>query len=215
MNRNEINLSGLRQLCAVTRRCVPLLFVLTLLCGATPVRAQNKVMGSVEFVPASKVEKASGVWIDGEYVGYVHELRGDKTVYLLPGDHEISVRQSGYKNFTTTVTIEPGKPTTVNVKMEKDPDYLYSNVNAEVKLKVTPDRAAVFVDEHFVGYVHEFGGVGRSMLVPPGKHQIKIALPGYKDFVSDINLRPNEKYTLKTDLLPASITEADPSIKKD
>jgi PEGA domain len=79
---------------------------------------------------------------------------------------------------------------------------------------VTPDRAAVFLDNAFVGYVHEFGGVGRAMLVSPGKHELKIALPGYKDFTTEVNLRPNQKFTLKTDLVPGSITEADPAVKK-
>jgi hypothetical protein len=173
----------------------------------------NKISGQLSFVPATKVEKGAGVWVDGQYVGFVKELKGDKKVLLLPGEYEISVRESGYKDFAQKVVIEPGQETTLTVKMERDPNTRFSKVNAEVKLKVTPDRAAVFLDNAFVGHVHDFGGVGRSMLVPPGKHQIKIALPGYKDFVADIDLHQNEKYTVKTDLLPGSISEADSSIK--
>jgi hypothetical protein len=45
---------------------------------------------------ATKVEKDSGVWVDGDYVGFLKELHGNKKVLLLPGEHEISVRQSGY-----------------------------------------------------------------------------------------------------------------------
>jgi hypothetical protein len=178
-------------------------------------QTQNKITGQVTFVPATKVEKSAGVWVDGQYVGFVKELKGDKKVLLLPGEHEISVRESGYKDFTQKVVVEPGKESTVNVRMERDQNAQFSSVNAQVKLKVTPDRAAVFLDNAFVGHVHDFGGVGRAMLVPPGKHQIKIALPGYKDFVADINLHQNEKYTIKTDLLPGSISDADTSIKKD
>jgi hypothetical protein len=183
--------------------------------GATSCRAQNKVMGQITFVPATKVEKNAGVWVDGQYVGFVNELKGDKKVLLLPGEHEIIVRQSGYHDFSQKVVAEPGKEVSLSIKLERDPNAQFSKENAEVKLKVTPDRAAVFIDDKFVGYVHEFGGLGRAMLVAPGKRQIKIALPGYKDFVADINLHPNEKYTIKTDLQPGSITEADKSIKKD
>lgn len=183
--------------------------------GARSSNAQNKVMGQVTFVPATQVERSAGVWIDGQYVGFVKELKGDKKVLLLPGEHEISVRESGYQDFTQKVTVEPGKEVNLPIKMERDTNAQFSNVNAEVKLKVTPDRAAVFLDNAFIGHVHDFGGVGRAMLVPPGKHEIKIALPGYKDFVADISLHQNEKYTIKTDLLPGSITDADKSIKKD
>lgn len=191
------------------------LLVFASLAGSPRSAGQNKVMGQVNFSPATKIEKNAGVWIDGQYVGFVNELNGDKKVLLLPGEHEISVRQSGYKDLTQNIVVEPAKEVTVPVKMERDPRAGYSAVNAEVKLNVTPDRAAVFIDDAFVGYVHEFGGLGRAMLVAPGKHQIKIALPGYKDFVADVNLRSDQKYVIKTDLPPGSITEADRSIKKN
>ncbi len=52
------------------------------------------------------------------------------------------------------------------------------------------------------------------MLVSPGKHHLKIDLPGYQVFETDVNLLPKQKITIKTDLVPGSITQADPSIKK-
>ena len=66
------------------------------------------------------MEKTSGVWIDGQYVGYVGELKDDKKVLLLPGEHEISVRHSGYTDFTEKVVVEPGKRIVVPVIMQKD-----------------------------------------------------------------------------------------------
>jgi hypothetical protein len=177
--------------------------------------AQNQVLGEVQFVSKTKVEKTSGVWIDGQYVGYVEELKDDKKVLLLPGEHEISVRQSGYTDFTEKVVVEPGKRVVVRVIMQKDSRTQFPTVTSQLKLQVTPDRAAVFVDDGFVGTVHEFSGVGRGMLVSPGKHRVKIALPGYQVFETEVNLLPKQKITIKTDLVPGSITQAGPSIKKD
>jgi PEGA domain len=176
-------------------------------------RAQNQVMGRLQFVAKTDADKKSGVWIDGQYVGYVDELKGNKEIFLLPGKHEVSVRQAGYKDFTEKLTIEPGKETTVNVSMEKDPSAEYSKVTSEIKLKVSPDRAAVFVDGAYAGTAHEFGGIGRAMLVKPGKHHIKIDLPGYRTFDTDVNLLPNQKVTIKTKLEPGSITQADPALR--
>jgi len=178
-------------------------------------RADNKVMGHVEFVPAGNAEKSAGVWIDGQYVGFINELKGDKKVMLLPGDHEITVRQTGYAEWAQKVTVQPAQTLLITVKLEKDWRFQYPSVTSEVKLKVVPDRAAVFVDGNFVGYVHQFGGVGRAMLVAPGKHQIKIALVGYRDFTTEVNLQPNQKFTLKTELQAASVDQADPAVKKD
>src|SRR3989449_10849756 len=83
--------------------------------------AQNQVLGEVQFVSKTKLEKTSGVWIDGQYVGYVGELKDNKKVLLLPGEHEISVRQSGYMDFTQKVVVEPGKKVVLHVAMQKDP----------------------------------------------------------------------------------------------
>ena len=176
--------------------------------------AQGQVMGKIQFVGASKVEKTSGVWIDGGYVGFLGELKEDNTVSLLPGEHEISVRQAGYQDFTQKVVVEPGKKLVLRVAMQKDPRAQYPDVTAKVKLEVTPERAAVFVDGGFVGHVEEFRGVRRSMLISPGKHRIKIALPGYRTFETEINLLPKQDFTLKTELVKGSITQADPLIKK-
>jgi PEGA domain len=176
--------------------------------------ADNKVMGRVEFVAQTKAERSAGVWVDGQYVGFVGELKGKNRLMLLPGDHQITIRQSGYTESTEQVAIQPGELHVVKVELQKDPHVEYPAVTSQVKLKVQPDRAAVFLDGQFVGYVHEFGGLGRAMLLAPGKHQIKIALVGYRDFTTDINLQPNQQFTLKTILVPASADQADPAVKR-
>jgi hypothetical protein len=53
------------------------------------------------------------------------------------------------------------------------------------------------------------------MLVSPGKHQIKIALPGYRDFTTEVNLLPKQKFTIETKLLTGSINQADPAVKSE
>ena|SRR5215831_19259211 len=182
---------------------------------AASASAQSQVMGKIRFDGASKVERTSGVWIDGGYVGYLGELKEDNTVTLLPGEHEIVVRQAGYQDFKQKVVVEPGKELVLRVAMPKDPLVgEYPKVTAKLKLEVTPERAAVFLDDMFVGHVQEFRGLARSMLVSPGKHRIKIALPGYQTFETEINLLPRQKFTIKTQLVKGSITQADPLIKK-
>jgi hypothetical protein len=192
-------------------------FVLTLFIVvlAVPARAQqNSVLGEVRFDGSSKIDKTSGVWIDGQYLGFVSELKGDKKVLLMPGDHQISVRQSGYHSSDQKITVEPGQIYTMHVKMERDPRVQYSAVTSEIKLAVTPERAAVFVDDVFVGHVSEFGGAGRAMLVTPGTHKIRITLPGYQTFESDVRLLPKQKFEVKTDLAKGTIADAGPDIKE-
>ena len=198
---------------ALSNVALPLVFVVVVLSLAS--NSQNQVLGEVQFVSKTKTEKTSGVWIDNQYVGYAGELKDDKKVLLLPGEHQISVRQSGYTDFTQKVVVEPGKKVVLHVTMQRDPRAQFPTVTSQLKLQVTPDRAAVFVDEGFVGTVREFSGVGRGMLVSPGKHRVKIALPGYQGFETEVNLLPKQKITIKTNLVPGSITQAGPSIRKD
>jgi hypothetical protein len=179
------------------------------------VRAQTSIQGELQFVGSTKAEKTAGVWIDGQYVGYVSELKDVKKVMLLPGQHEISMRQTGYLDMTQTYVVEPGKKLIITVKLDKDPKAQFSTVTSEVKLKVTPERAAVFVDGNFAGYVQQFSGMGRGMLVSPGPHHIKIALAGFQEFDTDVNLLPKQKMTIKTDLVAGSITQAPPAIKQN
>jgi hypothetical protein len=78
----------------------------------------------------------------------------------------------------------------------------------EARLSVWPKRAAVFVDAPFVGHVAEFNGIGKSMLLSPGKHRFKITLPGWQPFETDVNLLAKQRFVLKTDLFPGDITKA-------
>ena len=167
--------------------------------------AGNDVLGEIQLEGATKAEKTSGVWVDGQYVGYLKELKGSKKVLLLPGEHEIAVRQAGYKDFVQRVVVRPGEKQVIRVAVEKDLRMPLPTVTAEIKLSVVPDRAAVFVDGLFAGHVAEFGGMGRALLVAPGKRKIAISLPGYQTFETEITLVANQKFQVKTDLIKSSI----------
>jgi hypothetical protein len=204
---------GKRVIIPAAGSVLALLFVLPALARA---QDQNKLLGEVQVIGKTKIDKTSGVWVDGQYLGYVQELTGDKKILLLPGEHELTVRQVGYIPQTQTITVEPGKTAAINVNMEKDPHAVFpTGPTAQVKLDVTPDRAAVFVDGGYAGTTHEFGGVGKAMIIAPGKHHVKIALAGFQEFNTDINLKPGQKISIKTELVPGSITDAGPAIKSN
>lgn len=176
--------------------------LLAILCAmALPVSGQsNDILGEVRFQPENGPAKSAGVWVDGKYVGYISELKGSKKLLLLPGEHEISVREAGYRSVDQKIEVEPKAVQVLRVSMAKDPRAQYPTVSAEVRLSIDPDRAAVFVDDQLAGHAHEFGGGGRAMLLSPGKHHIKITLPGYQSFETDIEVRANQRYDIKTQL---------------
>ena len=81
---------------------------------------------------------------------------------------------------------------------------------ANLKLTVVPDRAAVFVDNGYVGHASDFGGAFRSMTVAPGKHKIRVALPGYHDFETDITLAAHQKFEIKAELVKGNVENTAP-----
>jgi hypothetical protein len=169
--------------------------------------AGNLVLGELHFKGSSKAAKDSGVWIDGQYMGYLKELNGTKKILLLPGSHEVEVRQAGYRDFTQKVSMVPGIKQVVRVQMAKDTSVQYPRVTAEIKLEVEPFRAAVFVDGLLLGHVAEFQGAGKGLLVAPGERRITISLPGYRTFETVINLAPNQKFKLATNLIWDGVAE--------
>jgi hypothetical protein len=192
-----------------------LLALSLLLISTVRISAQSsKVMGEVHFEGDTQIDRDSGVWIDGEYVGYVKELKGDKKVLLLPGKHQIVIRQAGYSEFTQEVVVEPGQLQTIQVKMQLLPGEKMPAVTSELKVTVQPKRAAVFLDGRYVGHASELGGKFHSLLVNPGKHEIKIELPGYRTYETEVDVLAGQKAEVKTELVKGSIEQAGSDIKK-
>ena len=52
------------------------------------------------------------------------------------------------------------------------------------------------------------------MLLTPGQHRLRIALPGYLPFDTMVDLRPRQKLKIQTDLVKGSITEAGSQVSK-
>jgi hypothetical protein len=57
---------------------------------------------------------------------------------------------------------------------------------------------------------HLDGGVAKSLLVAPGHRKIAISLPGYQTFNTEIDLAPNQKFQLKTNLIKEGATQPFP-----
>jgi hypothetical protein len=189
-----------------SRRSLPALLAIIALAGF--VHAEDHVQSELRFMGHNKAEKTAGVWVDGQYVGFVKELSGQKKIVLLPGKHDVLVRQAWYNDFTQQVILEPGQVEVVNVNLVRAARPQSGAATGELKIQATPTRAAVFVDNQFAGHVDEFDGAGKAMLLTPGRHTVRVALPGYLPFDTVVDLRPHQKLKIQTDLVKGSITEA-------
>lgn len=185
-----------------------------LLLGARAFAQSNEVMGEVHFDGDTQLDRDSGVWIDGTYVGYVKELKGKKKVLLIPGKHQVVVKQAGYQDFVRDIVVEPQGTQSIEVSMHLIPGAKSPDVTSQLKVNVQPKRAAVFLDGSYIGHASELGGKFHYLLVSPGKHQLKVELPGYRTFETEVDVLAGQKSEVKTVLVRGSIEQAGAEIKK-
>jgi hypothetical protein len=78
----------------------------------------------------------------------------------------------------------------------------YGYAVGELRLKVQPRDAQVFIDGYYAGRVDEFDGVFQSLRLEAGEYQVEIVLPGFEPLAFDVRIYPGEKTTYQGDLLP-------------
>jgi hypothetical protein len=86
-------------------------------------------------------------------------------------------------------------------------DSVYDN-RAEVRVLVTPEEAAVYVDGFYAGIVDDFDGIFQRLPLPPGAHEIALYLAGYRTVHERVHLMPASTFNLRCTMerLPAGET---------
>jgi len=170
--------------------------------------AGNPMLGEVRLEPATRAERDAGVWVDGQYLGFVKELDGRDRLVLVPGRHEIRVKLAGYEELVSTVTVEPGETRRYVVRLEPLATVTYPDPDqtATLRLSVEPERAALFVNGVYAGHVDRYSG-RKGVRLRAGTHRIRIALPGYRPFETEITLLANQRYEIKTELAKGTLDD--------
>ncbi len=180
----------------------------TLWLAAAEAVADKSTFGELRLEPAGKVERDAGVWIDGQYVGYLRELDGRKALPLVPGRHTLAVKLAGYRDVDDSVLVEPGKRVEYTVAMAPSANVSYPDKaqTASLRLSVDPARAAVFVNGVYVGHVDRFDN-RHGVRLAAGKYRLRVALPGYQAFETQVTLLAEQSYEVKTALKRASLDD--------
>jgi len=122
---------------------------------------------------------------------------------VTPGSYKLSITHPDYQPFTTTTTIERGKPTAVTPALvSKYGELVVGGAPPGARLLLDgqePDPAAVKIDEQ-----------GRIVIsrMPVGDHTLKISKAGYDDWSSRLEVKPGETIPVKATLAPATVTLA-------
>jgi len=81
------------------------------------------------------------------------------------------------------------------------PSYGGYQSYGDVRLKVSPRDAAVYVDGYYAGIVDDFDGFFQRLTIEVGPHEIEIEAPGLGSQVFDVYVDPSRTIDLHADLL--------------
>jgi len=83
-------------------------------------------------------------------------------------------------------------------------DGTYGNYGypvGELRLKVHPRDAQVYIDGYYAGRVDDFDGVFQSLKLEEGEYQVEIVSPGFEPLAFNVRIFPGEKTTYEGDLI--------------
>lgn len=142
----------------------------------------------------------AGVFVDGKYLGPAKNFRVTRTYSLPAGEHELLLSEPRYKDITTKFTVEPGKLTIVNKKMEPLPAPKPPFGRLRIIQASSGKFGAVYLNEKYMGHIDEFSNSSQGLLVNPGEYQLKVAsADGRQDFVETISIKENQTSTVTAD----------------
>lgn len=73
----------------------------------------------------------------------------------------------------------------------------------DVRLRVRPRFAEVYVDGYYAGVVDDFDGVFQRLTLEVGPHQVEVVAPGYAPQLFEIYVDPARTVELHADLYPS------------
>jgi hypothetical protein len=114
----------------------------------------------------------AGVFVDGKYLGPAANFHISRKYAVSAGEHELSLRDPRYEDFTTKVTVQSGKTTVVSHSLQSIP--LIKPPYGAMKTTGGSKYDAVYVNGKYMGHLDEFNGPNQKLLLNPGEYEVKI-----------------------------------------
>jgi hypothetical protein len=72
----------------------------------------------------------------------------------------------------------------------------------ELRLRVAPRHAEVYVDGYYAGVVDDYDGIAQSLTLESGPYRIELVAPGYEPLEFNVRITPGNKVTYRGELRP-------------
>jgi hypothetical protein len=133
------------------------------------------------YIRARGGPTGAGLFVDGTYVGPAGRFTVPEKYEVQPGEHEITFKDPRYEDYSTKVSIQPGKTTKLHYKLKKLPPpkgpfgrVRFGGDGVESRISIAAgDTGPVYVNDKFAGFIDELNNAGGGMLIPAGTYTIR------------------------------------------
>ena len=133
----------------------------------------------------------ASISMNGNFMGY-----SPLTIpNLPPGTYSMKASLNGYTPDTRLVTLYSGQTATYYPTLQPSPPPPRST--GTVAVTSNPDHSLIYVDGNYQGKAP------LTVVLYPGSHAFRLALPGYTDYSSTVYVNPNTNQNLNAIMAPA------------
>lgn len=162
------------------------------------VNAQMRAIPSqtTGFIDVTSSPAEANIYLDGAYQGQTSSS-GPFTISNVPvGAHTVRLTLIGYQDYTTSANVVAG--TTSHVGAALQPPYHPPSSTGTVSVSSSPTGANVYIDNAYKGVTPV------DIEVSPGTRTVKVTLPGYLDWSTDVQVTAGGTSQVSASLTPAT-----------
>jgi formylglycine-generating enzyme required for sulfatase activity len=147
--------------------------------------ASHAAMGELVVTTSPHAE----IYLDGELQGRAN-AQGELSMKARLGVHALKVTLAGKKDFARSVTLSSGQAAKIEVKLVDAPGSirLRTLVGASISLDGAAGESADLNGELVIGYVS------------PGAHQLRISMPGKKEYQQSLTVEAGQEIRIEAKL---------------
>jgi hypothetical protein len=153
---------------------------------------QNTQYGSISV---TSLPVGASLYVDTIYQGLTNQIVGSLSV----GSHTVTLKKSGYKDFTQTATVNNAQTTSLSITLSP----LASPTTGDLDVSSTPYGASVYLNGDYQGETRSSGPLYITSLVP-GTYTTVLKKSGYQDYTTTAKIVAGTTAQVAAVLQPAS-----------
>ena len=152
------------------------------------------------YIKARGSPTGAGLFVDGKYIGPAGRFTVPEKYPLPAGEHEVTLRDPRFDEYTTKVSIQPGKTTKIHYKLKRLPEpkgpfgrLRLGGDGPESFISVAAgDTGPIYINGKFFGFIDELNNAGGGILLNPGTYEVKIVSEKFGEIDRQVTIEANK-----------------------